>query len=143
MSLNDVKFAAITDAGFTSGTLADREYAWLADQTAVASGATLNDQWMILLDSLGYTTGSVNDRQIAAWAALGYGYDNLLLETGDNLLLEDSGQLFLENAATAWNDLALRFWADGGFFSGGAVANNVVDGADNVVDGADNVVDTF
>jgi len=113
-SLNDLKHAALTDAGFTEGSLMDREYQWLAYQTLVYSGASLNDQWMLLLDQLGYTSGSINDRQMQAWDALTYtgawndramqfwdaggsfGPRYVLLETGDKLLLETGDDLLME-----------------------------------------------
>jgi len=140
--LNDLKHQALYDAGFVDGSLGDREYAWLAYQTSIESGLTLNDQWMTLLDILGYEGGSLiledefallletgdnlllesdstimstlNDRQMYAWRAMGYGVENLLLEDGTDLLLEDGSQLLLESAATTWNDMAMQFWAAGG-----------------------------
>lgn len=139
--LNDLKHQALYDAGFVDGSLMDREYAWLAYQTSIESGLTLNDQWMTLLDILGYEAGSLiledefalllesgdnllletpgtlstlNDRQMYAWRDMGYGVENLLLEDGSDLWLEDGSQLLLESAATTWNDMAMQFWAAGG-----------------------------
>lgn len=114
-SLNDLKFAALTNAGFSSGTLGDREYQWLAYHTSIESGMTLNDQWMYLLDILGYEVNSV---------LLETG-DDLLLETGDSLLMEftvsaslNTRQMYawqeLGHTGTTWNDLAVQFWTAGG-----------------------------
>lgn len=139
-SVNDLKHQALYDAGFTEGTLGDREYQWLAYQTSIESGMTLNDQWMYLLDILGYEagsliledefallletgdnlllevpiTGTLNDRQLYAWRDMGYGWENLLLEDGTDFWLEDGGQLLVESAATSWPDVAKQFWAAGG-----------------------------
>ena len=52
---------------------------------------TLNELWMCVLSQLGYTEGTVNERQIQAWIDRGY-------------------------AGTNWNELAHQFWADGGTF---------------------------
>lgn len=118
-SLNDIKFQAITDAGFTSGSLNDREYQWLAEHTSISSGLTLNDQWMTYMTLLGYSSGTLNDRQMQAWADMGYGFENLLLEDGDNLLLEDGFKLIIEHTPTDWPGMAKAFWTAGGLFNYG------------------------
>jgi len=43
--------------------LAAQELTWLESQTGQA-GLTLNSQWMTLLDSLGYTEGTLNERKL-------------------------------------------------------------------------------
>ena len=113
--VNDLKHTALYNAGFVDGTLNDREYQWLAYHTSIESGMTLNDQWMYLLDILGYEVNSL---------ILETG-DALLLETGDNLLMEFTVSSFLNerqvyawkergHTGTTWNDLAKAFWTAGG-----------------------------
>ena len=144
-NLNDLKHQALYDAGFTEGSLSDREYQWLAYQTGTFSGASLADQWRLLAIDLGIGSGfllmedgdnlllengadllleadsvwrmHINHVQMALWRELGIGDANLLLENGDDLLLEDGGLLMLQSGAEQWNDMAMEFWAGGGLLT--------------------------
>lgn len=89
MKLNDRKWLSLKSQGY-SGSLNSMEYQWLVDQTALP-GLSLNDQWMHLLTSLGYTTGTLNYRQMQSWKDQGC--------VGDT-----------------WGELAYCFWAAGGTY---------------------------
>lgn len=110
--INDLKLDALNTLGYTTGTVNDREKAWL--EALTSSTGDLDDLWMQYMEDLGYTTGTLNDRQMQAWGALTYtGTWNdrakqfwaaggtfassfFLLESGDQLLLVSSGSLLLE-----------------------------------------------
>ena len=68
-TLQDCQFASLEAQGYTTGTLNDRLYQWLDDQTGLVGG-TLNDQWVALLTGLGYS-GTLNDMQLASWLDMG------------------------------------------------------------------------
>ena len=115
-TVNDYKLAALkTLTGETVGTSSDLYHRWLAAETSM-TGATIADMELSLLNTLGYTAGTVNDRWNAYLAAEGYvGTLNdkmlqlwaaggpvlsasfLLLESGDFLLLESGDKLILES----------------------------------------------
>ena len=86
-TLDELKFTALHDAGYTSGSLNEREHAWLVAESG-SSTTDLNQLWIDLLVAKGYTSGSVNERQIQMWASQGF--------TG------------------SWNEMAIGFWAAGG-----------------------------
>lgn len=89
-TLNELELAALTDLGFTAGTINEREMQWLEDATS-ETGLSLNGQWMFYLNSLSYETGTLNGRQMEAWGDMGY--------TG------------------TWNSRAIQFWDDAGGFT--------------------------
>ena len=93
-TLNDCKFASLGTQGYT-GSLNDRTWAWLSDQTGLTT--TINDMWSALLISQGYE-GNLNDMQVESWRAASG------LDTYD------------------WNDLAKWFWCDGGGVYGPSVS---------------------
>ena len=84
-SLNSVKYAALAaQTGLTEGSLSQQEYTWLANQTGL-SGITLNEQWIALLNGMGYV-GTITEMQIQSWQNIGY--------------------------VGTWNELAYQFWTD-------------------------------
>jgi len=88
-TLDEVKLDALNTAGFTSGSLNERELQWLANQTG-ESGLTIDEHWNLLLHTNGYTAGPLNERQMLLFDDLSF--------TG------------------SWNERALAFWLAGGAF---------------------------
>ena len=114
-TVNDYKLSSLkTLTGETVGTSADLYRRWLTTESGL-TGATIQDMELSLLNTLGYTSGTVKDRWNAYLAAEGYTgtlNDKLLqlwaaggpvlsasfflLESGDYLLLESGDKLILE-----------------------------------------------
>lgn len=91
-TLNDVKLTALETLTSNTGHVNDLELEWLQTVTSETTG-TINDLWLKFLEDEGYTSGTLQDRQMEYWGDLMY--------TG------------------TWNDRAIQFWAAGGP-SGGA-----------------------
>ena len=86
-TLDELKMTALNTAGYTTGSLQEREILWLQTEAASSLG-DYNELWLDLLIDKGYTTGNINERQIQMWTAQGF-----------------SGN---------WNEMATAFWAAGG-----------------------------
>ena len=67
---NDGLMAWFAAQGAVGTTLQDLERDFLLAQAGTTDG-TNNDLWMQYLTELGYTTGTLNDRQLAFWRAGG------------------------------------------------------------------------
>lgn len=66
-SISDMTIAWLQDNGATSSHISDAWKEMLADKLVATPTGNKNDDWFQLLDELGFSTGSLNDRELAFW----------------------------------------------------------------------------
>jgi hypothetical protein len=71
-TINDGQLAYFLAQGGTGTALNDVTRSWLLSKIVAPTTGdeTTNDLWMIYLTEAGYTTGTLNDRQLAYWTGL-------------------------------------------------------------------------
>ena len=68
---NDKKLAHLETALLQTGDIDDLEMLWLEGLT-LTTGLSINDQWTLYLEGLGFITGTLNDKQYEWLTGLGY-----------------------------------------------------------------------